>query len=318
MGTTNLNNELKTIIRQDNSQKLSDIIEKNNIPLNVKIGDHKRTLIILSILFNSPNCLKLLINKGNDINIPDSQDQSTPFFLASKFNYLELIKILLNNKNCNVNSLNNIGLNALDIAIIRGNYEVCLYLIENTNLKIEKNLESYKILNHYLECPLFNLDLFYQNLINKIPIDEISNFSPPKKRKHQFDNKVPDPNESWNDFFKRMIKFELYQPPLIDKDKVCVTNSLYMKMQSKLIESEYDIKIDLDKTNNCNNNNLINDSYNRKDYNFDNELIMKKNIDDNMEMKSFRSYNDNDNLLFRKNKKNIINKEILNLKINKS
>ena len=45
---------------------------------------------------------------------------------------------------------------------------------------------------------------------------------------------------------------------------------------------------------------------------------MKKNIDDNMEMKSFRSYNDNDNLLFRKNKKNIINKEILNLKINKS
>ena len=115
-----------------------------------------------------------------------------------------------------------------------------------------------------------------------------------------------------------MIKFELYQPPLIDKDKVCVTNSLYMKMQSKLIESEYDIKIDLDKTNNCNNNNLINDSYNKKDYNFDNELIMKKNIDDNMEMKSFRSYNDNDNLLFRKNKKNIINKEILNLKINKS
>ena len=185
-------------------------------------------------------------------------------------------------------------------------------------MKIEKSLERYKELNKELECPLFNIDLFYDNLIKEIPIEKTPNFSLPNKRKNLFENKVPDPNESWGHFIKRMGKLELYQPPLIDKDKVCVTNSLYMKMQSKLIESEYDIKIDLDKTNNCNNNNLINDSYNRKDYNFDNELIMKKNIDDNMEMKSFRSYNDNDNLLFRKNKKNIINKEILNLKINKS
>jgi hypothetical protein len=126
--------------------------------------------------------------------------------------------------------------------------------------------------------------------------------------------------DRFTDQFEPVIQFLVVQhfSFTVDKDKVCVTNSLYMKMQSKLIESEYDIKIDLDKTNNCNNNNLINDSYNKKDYNFDNELIMKKNIDDNMEMKSFRSYNDNDNLLFRKNKKNIINKEILNLKINKS
>ncbi len=311
----NLNNELKTTIRQDNSQKLSEIIEKNNIPLNIKIGDHKRTLIILSVLFNSPNCLKFLINKGNDINIPDTQDQSTPLFLASKFNYLELIKILLNNKNCNINSLNNIGLNALDIAIIRGNYEVCLYLIENTTLKIEKNLESYKILNQQLESPLFNLDLFYQSLINKIPIDKIKNFSLPKKRQHQFDNKVPDPNESWKDFLKRMIKFELYQPPLIEKEKIGFTNSLYMKMQSKLIESEYDVKIDLDKTNNYNNNNSISDLHNSNDF-ISNNGLLKKNNDNILDFKSFRSDNDNDNLLFKKNDLN--NNETTTFKKNKS
>lgn len=313
MGIINLNNELKITIRQDNSQKLSEIIEKNNIPLNIKIGAHKRTLIILSILFNSPNCLKFLINKGNDINIPDTQDKSTPLFLASKFNYIELIKILLNNKNCNINCLNNIGLNALDIAIIRGNYEVSLYLIENTTLKIEKNLESYKILNQQLECPLFNLDLFYQSLMNKIPIDKINNFSLPKKRQHQFDNKVPDPNESWKDFFKRMAKFELYQPPLIEKEKIGLTNSLYMKIQSKLIENEYNVKIDLDKKNNSNNNNSINELHNSNDFTSYNGLL-KKNNDDNLDLKSYRS--DNDNLIFKNN--NFINSEVKTLKNNKS
>jgi hypothetical protein len=271
MGNDSTSN-LKICIRQDNSLKLLELLEKFKLPLNCEIGNPKRTLIIYSVLYHSPNCLNTLINLGNDYNIPDKQDQSSPLLLASKFNYVDIIKILLNQKDINITSLNNFGLNALDVSILRGNYESSLYLINNTILKPEKSLENYKILNQQLEYPLFNIDLFYENLIKKIDLDKIPNFSLPKKRRKQFEGKIPDPNESWMDFIKRLGRFELYQPPLIDKNKVGKMNSLYMKMQSKLIEDEYDVKIDLSGNNfinnnnvemNLTNNNLLDDNYNK-------------------------------------------------------
>ena len=271
MGNDSTSN-LKICIRQDNSLKLLELLEKFKLPLNCEIGNPKRTLIIYSVLYHSPNCLNTLINLGNDYNIPDKQDQSSPLLLASKFNYVDIIKILLNQKDINITSLNNFGLNALDVSILRGNYESSLYLINNTILKPEKSLENYKKLNQQLEYPLFNIDLFYENLIKKIDLDKIPNFALPKKRRKQFEGKIPDPNESWMDFIKRLGRFELYQPPLIDKNKVGKMNSLYMKMQSKLIEDEYDVKIDLSGNNfinnnnveiNLTNNNLLDDNYNK-------------------------------------------------------
>ncbi len=286
MGNDSTSN-LKICIRQDNSSKLLELLEKYKLPLNCEIGNPKRTLIIYSVLYHSPNCLNTLINLGNDYNIPDKQDQSSPLLLASKFNYVDIIKILLNQKDINITSLNNFGLNALDVSILRGNYESSLYLINNTILKPEKSLENYKKLNQQLEYPLFNIDLFYENLIKKIDLDKIPNFALPKKRRKQFEGKIPDPNESWMDFIKRLGRFELYQPPLIDNNKVGKMNSLYMKMQSKLIEEEYDVKIDLSGNNfinnnnvenNLTNNNLLEDNYNKID--FESCAFNEKNDDD--------------------------------------
>ena len=254
MGNNSIRHQLKVAIREDDSNKLLELIEKFNFPLNKEIGKHrKRTLIIYSILYKSPKCLKELIKLGNDINIPDSFDQSTPFFLASKFNYVNLMEILLKTEKCNIHSINNLGLNCLDISILRGNYESSLFILKHTDLKIEKSLERYKELNKELECPLFNIDLFYDNLIKEIPIEKTPNFSLPNKRTNLFENKVPDPNESWGHFIKRMGKLELYQPPLIDKDKVGITNSIYMKIQSSLIENEYGVNINLNKEKNNSN-----------------------------------------------------------------
>ena len=115
-----INNQLKIAIRQDNSTKLIELIEKSKFPVNGKIGKQERTLIILSAPHKSPNCLKSLIELGNDINIPELQDQSTPFLLSSKFNYIEIMEILLKTEKCDVNKLNNLGLNCLDVAILRG------------------------------------------------------------------------------------------------------------------------------------------------------------------------------------------------------
>ena len=54
-------------------------------------------------------------------------------------------------------------------------------------------------------------------------------------------DQIPDPDEKWSDFFKRVLKFEIYQPPLVDKSTVPFEkrNTLYMKAQTKLIELEF-------------------------------------------------------------------------------
>lgn len=38
------------------------------------------------------------------------------------------------------------------------------------------------------------------------------------------------------------MKFEIYQPPLVEKDSIPLEkrNSLYLKMQTKLLEIEFD------------------------------------------------------------------------------
>ena len=251
----NIEQVLLTTLRQDNVLHLKQVIQKNNIKTDQTFTKNKRTLIQLCSLYNSPNCLKLLIELKNDINIPEIQNNNTPLILACKFNYINIVKILLEQENINIKQENNDNLNWLDMSIIRGNYEISIYLIENTILQPLKSLEEYKELNIRLQYPLFNIENFYRNLIQKTPINEIPSFALPKKRRSQFIGKVPDPNESWSNFIKRISKFELYQPPLVDAKSVNLSNSIYMKIQSKLCESEYDIKMPL---NNNNENNIDN------------------------------------------------------------
>lgn len=236
--------EITNAIKSDNDAKLKENYEKYNIETNGEITQG-RSAIVLCAIYGSEKCIRLLIEKGNDVNIVDKSDGSSPLIISSKFNYINIIEILLSN-NANVNTKNVNDLTALGMAIIRGNYETALYLLTKTNLKIEKSLEQYIDLNKQLVCPLFNIELFYNCLMNKISIDKVPSFAniSGTKRK-QFDGKVPDPNESWGDFIKRLRRLELYQPPLVDGDKVEKKNSFYMRMQSKLVEMEYGVKIDL-------------------------------------------------------------------------
>ena len=43
---------------------------------------------------------------------------------------------------------------------------------------------------------------------------------------------------------KRMVKMELYNPPLVDKKSVTIANSLYMKTQMNIISMEYGLNMD--------------------------------------------------------------------------
>jgi hypothetical protein len=239
-------NEIISCLNFDNSDKLQNLIKNKNIQLNQTFTNHNRTLIQLSCYYGAKNCLKTLINLGNDFNIPETQNNDTPLIVSSKFNFIELVKILLAQENINYSLKNYNNLNCLDMAICRGNYEIALYILENTTLKIEKSLDQYIDINNRLKYPLFEIEPFYSCLIDKIPLDKCPSFKLQNTRKKNMIGKLPDPNESWSDFLKRLGRLELFLPPMIDKNLVQDRNSLYMRTQTKLIEDEYGIDLDID------------------------------------------------------------------------
>lgn len=269
--SSSLEYDLMDLIRQDEYIKVKDIILKNNLNKDILIGEHKRTLIQHSSYFGSVNCLKELIDLNFDINKLEYNTNNTALFIACKFNYIEFVYILLNNKKqkCEILRKNNEGLNEFEVAFLRGNYEVCYYLLylykeeeiqlNNTyytffNDEINFSLEKYLGIQEYLSYPVFNLPLFYNSLKQKISPEKCPDFSPEKKKKKELMNKVPDPNETWTNFMKRLINMELYNPPLVDKNKINKTNSLYMKTQMKIISMEYGINMDFKNDTNDKNN----------------------------------------------------------------
>ena len=231
-------------LRQDSNDKLKELISLYKITPNEKFTSRNRTLIQLCSYYSSPKCLETLIELKNDINICEESTNESPLFIACKFNYIKIVEILLNQTEINFLTENYNKLNCLDIAILEGNYEICYYLLNKTTMKIESSLEKYISMNMQLNFPLFDISLFYDCLKKNISPEKCPSFAIKNKKKKEFEGKVPDPNETWTDFFKRLLRLELYQPPLIDKNKVDNLNSLYMKFQTHLCESEYNIKFD--------------------------------------------------------------------------
>jgi len=106
---------------------------------------------------------------------------------------------------------------------------------------VHKTLEDYLALLEGEKTPLFNLPLFYQNLESKVEPDKVPFFNLSREQEKRFEGKIPDPNETLTDFFKRVGRFEIQKPPLVDRDSVphLKRGSTYMKLQSKLLEIEY-------------------------------------------------------------------------------
>ena len=233
-----------TCLRTDNLPRLQIKLKKYNITPNQYILRGK-TPLILAVLYDSTSCLEYLISLGHDVNLPEQTNKNTPFILAAKLNFINTLKILLEH-NCNIHSTNINGFNALDEAILMGNYPICIHLLTHTELTLTRTLEEYKGYNETMNYPMFNIDLLYECLEKKVPLEEAPSFRNVnvRNRQKEFEGKVPDPNETWGQFIKRMGRFELYQPPLVDKEEVKESKrkGLYMRMQSKLCEMEYDIK----------------------------------------------------------------------------
>ena len=307
--------EIKKLLRLDDSKKLEAFVTDNQIPSDTLYTKYKRTLLQLSCYYESPKCLSKLIEMGYNYNKVEESSGNTPLFVSCKFNCLNLVKTLLSYDDCKKLVKNNENLNEFDIAFLKGNYPICYYLLYeykkkknssdnynnedlkesnnneennniynyneiNTNMNIEanksednENNNNFDInqiyqkyffnnnfeIDYYLSLqesniyPLFNMQLFYRSLCRRIPPEKCESFAPERKRTKELLTKIPDPNETWGHFFKRIANLELYNPPLVDKKNVTQMNSMYMSTQMKLIENEYGVKLNYYKPENEDN-----------------------------------------------------------------
>ena len=325
--------EILKSIRHDEPKKLQDLVLKNNLKPDDLYTKRHRTLIQLCCYFSSPQCLSKLIEMDYDYNKKEVSTNYTPLYIACKFNSLDLVKILLAKEDIQILQKNNDGFNELEISFIKGNYDICYYLLyeykkgiddeeKNMNINIKKNkkkktndkdnedennninikntdidadadvdmnqpyqkfffspstfnIEKYNSLQASNQCPLFNMPLFYDSLCRKTPPEKCASFAAERKKTKELLTKIPDPNETWGHFFKRLANLELYNPPLVDKRNVSQMNSLYMNAQMKLLENEYGVKLSYYNQNEDTRNILQEES------NDDDDLIKIQNTEKN-------------------------------------
>ena len=313
----NVEQDLIQALRKDNSKKLKELIINKGLNPDALYTKRKRTLVQLSCYFLSPKCLSILLELNYDYNKKETINNYTPLYIACKFNSLPIVKILLAKDDCKILQKTTDNFNELEIAFLKGNYDICYYLLyeykqveekpkdDDNNINNEKddeneidtkhiNLKENKKENkkksekkekrakksknidqpyqkyflsedfdidHFISLqeqnlfPLFNMPLFYQSLLDRVPPIKCPSFAAERKRTKELMTKIPDPNETWGHFFKRLVNFELYNPPLVDKRNVSQMNSMYMNAQMKLMESEYGIKMSFNENENNQNNN---------------------------------------------------------------
>ena len=361
--------EIMKYLRQDDSKKLKEFIEKNQLSPDQLYTKHRRTLLQLCCYFESPKCLLQLIDMNYDYNQVENSNGNSPLFISCKFNCLSIVKILLAKDDCKKLVKNNENFNEFDIAFLKGNYPICYYLLYeyknkndiknikknekknknednenmeenlniNTNMHIDVNksdnnydydinqiyqnyfynndfdLDNFMYLQETNKYPLFNMPLFFKSLCQRTPPQDCQSFAPERKKTKDLMTKIPDPNETWGHFFKRVVNLELYNPPLVDKRNVTQMNSMYMNTQMKLIENEYGIKMKYYNPNiDENDNNIMDEEQSpiikikkkrNSKQNKNNNIENQENIDDNNE--------DND-----KNNENGGNENLAVLKVN--
>ncbi len=101
-------------------------------------------------------------------------------------------------------------MNALDYAIIFGNYNVARKLV---NLGLElKTPEQYENLKKGKNPIYYDFTLMIDCIKRGVSLEECPSFNQPPPEK-EFRDPVIDPRESWGQFFKRVMEFE--DPPIV-------------------------------------------------------------------------------------------------------
>lgn len=225
----NTNTRIKEIVSA-NEKLIKENKEKVDV-LKDKLNENY-TCIEACSFYNSYNCIDILLDLKANVS-----DES--YFIACKRDNIFILKSLIE-KNGIIDSLIE-GYSILDISILSCSYR-CAYYLYNEKGCLKKETQFYIDSNFRSD---FNVESFISCIENKVERSNTPSFYTSIRYKDKIDGKLPDPNESWKSFINRLAKFQLYQPPLVKEETVNPQQkqSLYVKMQSGLLNIEYNKKI---------------------------------------------------------------------------
>jgi ankyrin repeat protein len=125
------------LIKDHKYDKFNDILENDtNNMIDVNIRDnHNNYLLTYAIIYNNKSLVSILLKKGAQIDITDNDDRSI-LYIAIKFDFIDIIKILLEHNKSNV------GISILDIRDKNMNIPLH-YAIAFSNMKAIKLLIEY-------------------------------------------------------------------------------------------------------------------------------------------------------------------------------
>ena len=312
----------------DSPKCLSKLIEMN-YDYNQIESSNGNTPLFIACKFNALNLVHILLSKDDCKKLVKNNEGLNEFdiaFLKGNYSICYYLLYEYKDKNTKNNEINKDNDNEEDlntnmnIDINKNNdYDFDINQIyQNYFYNNNFDIDNFMMLQETNKYPLFNMQLFFKSLCQKIPPQKCQSFAPERKKTKDLMNKLPDPNESWGHFFKRMVNMELYNPPLVDKKNVTQMNSLYMNTQMKLLESEYGVKLNYYKGTQDENPNIVDDEEIpiikvKKKSNKSNN-----NIDDNNNIKN-NNKEDNEEDINEENFKNKkINEDLCVLKVKDS
>lgn len=121
---------LKSQIKNKVRIAIDNGVDPNFIDTSVKIASDELPLLSLAVQINDTELVKLLIDKGANVNWHDSQGW-TPLLDACTYKLHEIAKILIS-KGANVNAKLNDGFSALMLAMVNeGNNALVKLLVQN-------------------------------------------------------------------------------------------------------------------------------------------------------------------------------------------
>lgn len=121
--------EFNTPLFYTNNKETLLLLIKYGAKLNAKNNKGQTVVHVNVMKNNNENIIRILADKGADINIADN-DGNTPVLTAVECGHIRMLQVLIE-KNANINTKNNMGWNALDIAWFKNRPDIEKLLRDN-------------------------------------------------------------------------------------------------------------------------------------------------------------------------------------------
>jgi ankyrin repeat protein len=131
------NNELFALIKDHKWDQFINLLKSSELGIDVNIRDEQNNyLLTYAILYNQSKIVKILVDKGANIDITIENEEMSILYLAIKYAYYDILKILLEHNKITI------GISVLNIR--DKNYNVPIhYAIKFNNLDATKLLLEY-------------------------------------------------------------------------------------------------------------------------------------------------------------------------------